>query len=76
MGKEITVWHDKEGDFLEVMFDTKAGYFTETGYDGIMKKVDKDGRIIGFHILGVSQLESKKLFAIGLGSEAILDDQA
>ncbi|MCG8603829.1 DUF2283 domain-containing protein [bacterium] len=64
MGKEITIWYDKEGDFLEVMFDTRAGYFTETEHDKIMKKIDHDGNVIGFHILGVHQLKDKRLLSI------------
>jgi hypothetical protein len=25
--QHIAVWYDREGDFLEVMFEQKAGYF-------------------------------------------------
>ena len=28
--KKLKVWYDKEGDFLEVMFEQRAGYFRET----------------------------------------------
>jgi len=37
MGKEIKIWYDKEGDYLEVIFDRKAGYFKETENDSVMK---------------------------------------
>ena len=30
MGKEIKIWYDKEGDYLEVIFEKKEGYFIET----------------------------------------------
>jgi len=30
MGKEIKIWYDSEGDYLEVIFERKAGYFRET----------------------------------------------
>ena len=52
----IAVWYDREGDFLEVMFAQKEGYFRETAHDQVMEKVDKDGAILGFHVLKVSRL--------------------
>jgi len=51
MGKEIKIWYDSEGDFLEVIFERKAGYFRETGDDAVMEKVDEEGNILGFSIL-------------------------
>jgi hypothetical protein len=54
--QHIAVWDDREGDFLEVMFEQKAGYFRETAHDQVMEKVDKDSSIIGFHVLKVSRL--------------------
>ena len=61
MGKEIKVWYDKEGDYLEVLFEKKAGYFKETENDAVMEKVDEEGNIIGFSILRVSVLKGKPL---------------
>jgi len=61
MGKEIKVWYDKEGDYLEVIFERKAGYFKETQNDAVMEKVDEEGNIIGFSILKVSALQDKPL---------------
>jgi len=61
MGKEIKVWYDKEGDYLEVLFERKAGYFKETQNDAVMEKVDEEGNIIGFSILKVSALKEKPL---------------
>jgi len=61
MGKEIKVWYDKEGDYLEVLFEKKAGYFKETQNDAVMEKVDEEGNIIGFSILKVSALKEKPL---------------
>lgn len=52
----MSVWYDREGDFLEVVFDRKPGYFRETSSDQVMEKVDKRGRILGFHILRVSRI--------------------
>ncbi|MDY6839751.1 MAG: DUF2283 domain-containing protein [Thermodesulfobacteriota bacterium] len=61
MGKEIKVWYDKEGDYLEVLLDQKAGYFKETENDAVMEKVDQDGNIIGFSILKVSAIKEEPL---------------
>ena len=54
--QHITVWYDREGDFLEVIFEKKEGYFRETANDQVMEKVDKDGKVLGFHVLKVSRL--------------------
>ena len=59
MEKEIKVWFDKEGDYLEVLFERKKGYFRETENDAVMEKVDEEGNIIGFSILKVSALKEK-----------------
>jgi len=61
MGKEIKIWYDKEGDYLEVIFERKSGYFRETENDAVMEKVDEKGNIIGFSILKVSALTEKPL---------------
>jgi hypothetical protein len=66
MDKEITVWYDKEGDYFEVIFEKKAGYFKETDNDAIMQKVDTYGNIIGFSILNVSSLKEQKPVLINL----------
>jgi uncharacterized protein YuzE len=61
MGKEIKVWYDREGDYLEVIFKQKSGFFRETENDAVMEKVDEEGNIIGFSILKVSALKEKPL---------------
>jgi len=70
MGKEIKVWYDKEGDYLEVIFEKKHGYFKETENDAVMEKVDNDGNVLGFSILKVSELKGKEPISIHLKSEA------
>ncbi len=57
----ISVWFDREGDFLEVMFERKEGFFRETANDQVMEKVDNDGNVIGFSVLAVSKLSDKPL---------------
>lgn len=55
--EKVKVWYDPEGDYLEVIFEKKEGYFKETESDQIMEKVDMDGKVIGFSILKVSSLK-------------------
>ncbi len=61
MGKKVKILYDKEGDYLEVLFERKAGFFKETENDAVMEKVDEEGNIIGFSILQVSALKEKPL---------------
>ena len=70
MGEEVKVWYDKEGDYLEVLFETKKGYFQETENDAVMKKIDEEGNIIGFSILKVSALKEQETLNISLGKQA------
>ena len=59
--KLIRVWYDREGDYLEVMFERKEGYFRSTESDQVMEKVDEDGNVLGFSVLRVSSLRDKPL---------------
>ncbi len=58
---KVKVWYDADGDFLEVIFEKKEGYFKETASDQIMEKVDMDGHVIGFSILKVSSIKGHPL---------------
>jgi len=66
VAKEIKVWYDRESDYLEVLFERRAGYFRETGNDAVMEKVDKEGNIIGFSIMKVSDLKQRKPLSVTL----------
>lgn len=59
MEKAVSIWYDAEGDFLEVLFEKKAGYFRETSHEAVLEKVDNDGSVIGFSIQAVSQLKNQ-----------------
>ncbi len=59
--KIIKLWFDKEGDYLEVAFEKKAGFFRQTKNDAVMEKVDDKGNILGFSVLNVSKLAQKPL---------------
>jgi uncharacterized protein YuzE len=60
-GRVVKLWFDREGDFLEVTFDEREGFFRETENDQVMERVDKDGNIIGFSVTNVSKLTDKPL---------------
>ena len=53
----VKIWYDPEGDYLEVIFDQKAGYFKETTNEQVMEKVDNEGNVLGFSVLRVSALK-------------------
>ena len=55
MAEKVKVWYDAEGDYLEVQFSDAAGYMKETNHDAVMERVDEQGRVIGFSVLGVSR---------------------
>ena len=59
--RKVKIWFDREGDFLEVIFDQREGYFRETENDQVMEKVDVEGKILGFSVLKVSALTEAPL---------------
>ena len=66
MGEEIKVWYDQEGDYLEVIFERKKGFFRETENDAVMEKVDENGDVLGFSILNVSALKGQQPLSVAL----------
>ncbi len=60
MADRIKVWFDAEADFLEVRFSDAAGYEKETTHDAVMERVDAQGHIVGFSIMGVSKFKKEK----------------
>ena len=59
--RKVKIWYDPEGDYLEVMFDQKPGYFRETASDQVMEKVDEAGNLLGFSVMKVSALRKAPL---------------
>lgn len=59
--RRVKIWYDPEGDYLEVTFDQKPGYFRETSSDQVMEKVDEAGNILGFSVIKVSALKKAPL---------------
>ncbi len=60
MAQQIKVWFDPEGDFLEVLFSDKAGFMKETNNEAVMERVDDQGNVLGFTVMGVSRLTKEK----------------
>ena len=59
--KRLKIWYDKEGDFLEVMFEQRPGVFRETANPHVMEKVDENGNVFGFSVMRVSALHDARL---------------
>ncbi len=64
MSSTVKILYDKQGDFLEVTFSDKAGYMRETDNNAIMERVDRDGNLLGFSVLGISRLSTEQLFFV------------
>lgn len=60
MADKVKVWFDAEADYLEVRFSDAAGYTKETAHDAVMERVDAEGRVIGFSVMGVSKFKKDK----------------
>lgn len=60
MAGKVKLWFDAEADFLEVRFSDVAGYEKETAHDAVMERLDAEGNVIGFSILGVSRFRKEK----------------
>ncbi|OGT75764.1 MAG: DUF2283 domain-containing protein [Gammaproteobacteria bacterium RIFCSPLOWO2_12_47_11] len=69
MADKVKVWFDAEADFLEVRFSDVAGYEKATSNDALMERVDAQGNVIGFSILGVSRFKKDKPLIADLTAE-------
>jgi hypothetical protein len=52
MADKIKIWFDAEADFLEVRFSDVAGFEKETKHDAVMERVDAQGHVVGFSVMG------------------------
>jgi hypothetical protein len=57
MGDKVKLWFDPENDYLEVTFSDAPGYMRPTNSDAVMRRVDEQGRVIGFSVFGVSRFQ-------------------
>ena len=60
MAGTLKVWFDAESDFLEVRFSDAPGSMQATAHDAVMERVDAQGHMIGFSILGVQRFTREK----------------
>jgi hypothetical protein len=60
MADKVKIWFDAEADFLEVRFSDAAGYEKETKHDAVMERLDAQGHVIGFSVMGVSKFRKDK----------------
>lgn len=70
MADKVKLWFDVEGDYLEVTFSDAPGHMRETKSDAVMQRVDEQGRVIGFSILGVSKFQKDHPLETELIAEA------
>jgi len=59
--RQVKIWYDPEGDYLEVIFDRRQGYFRETQSDQVMETVGTEGYVLGFSVLKISTLKQHPL---------------
>lgn len=57
---KVKIWFDREGDFLEVIFAEGAGWMREPAHEAVMERVDAQGHMLGFSVLGVSQFQKDR----------------
>jgi len=57
MAEKVKVWFDSEGDFLEVQFSDAPGFMRPTTHEAVMERVDEQGHVLGFSVLGVSRFQ-------------------
>jgi len=57
----VKIWYDVKGDYLEVLFDQRPGYFRETANDQVLEKVDTQGNVLGFSVQKVSAIRTQPL---------------
>jgi uncharacterized protein YuzE len=56
----VSVWYDREGDFLEVIFEETPAVMDEMQED-IYERRSPDGRIVGIAVLNFSKHDRDKL---------------
>jgi len=60
MAKKVKVWFDPEGDYLEVQFTDAPGFMRPTAHDAVLERVDEQGQVLGFSVLGVSRFKKDR----------------
>ena len=62
MGKDsIKLWYDSEADFLEVVLEKGKGVAYDTEDERVEVRIDEDGRVLSFHVLGLKSTSDSPL---------------
>ena len=62
MGTEVMkLWYDSEADFLEVVFEKGAGVAYDTEDERVEVRLDAQGRVLSFHVLGIKSISGSPL---------------
>ena len=56
----VKVWYDREGDYLEVIFEDALATLEEVG-DDVFERRTPEGRVVGFAVFNVSRHDRDKL---------------
>ena len=56
----MKVWYDREGDYLEIIFEDTLATMEEVAED-VFERRTPDGRIVGFSVFNFSQHDRDKL---------------
>ena len=73
-GRKVSIWYDKEGDMLEVLWAFREGYFTPTNDERIFRQLNDDGEVIGFLVHEMSTFKYSNPVEFELASEEPADD--
>ena len=57
----IKLWYDSEADFLEVIFKKGKGVAYDTEDERVEVRLDADGGILSFHVLGLKSVSDSPL---------------
>ena len=57
MAENVKVSFDPEADYLEVPLREAPGFMRATAHDAVMERVDEEGHVLGFSVLGVSRFK-------------------
>lgn len=68
MAEKVKIWFDSEADYLEARFSEDPGYMKQTKHQAVMERVDAQGKILGFSILGVSRFTKEKPLSTALAA--------
>lgn len=50
----LTIWYDRQGDYLEVLFEDAPATLEEVE-DDVFERRTPDGRVVGFAVFNVSK---------------------